>query len=172
MWGGIEKGGVKDLHLFGFGTYHNYNILKKFKKDFYLKEFKKIGSELFCLFEKTSKNKNSEKDDLIQLERELIINCIEKIDYLWIDDNSNYIHEHHDLFKDTKLQSYTTSVSTSPLPLKIKKNNITNLELKSRKNFLVFSYRWVGVKNYFIENNWKVTTQKLTDRVYKMEILK
>ncbi len=170
IWGGIEKGGVKDLYLFGYGTYHNKDVLKTFKKDFSLKEFSKIGSEFYCLFENNGK-KNQDKDELIEFEKNLIKAYIKKVDFLWVDDNADYVNIHKEIFENFKLKSYTPSVSTAPLPCKIEREHTENLKLKPRKKFLAFSYRWRGIANFFEEKKIKIRIDKLTDRVYLMEIL-
>ena len=171
IWGGIERSGVKDLYLFGFGTYHNHNIIDKFKGDFVLKKFEKIGSEFYSLFEK-SKKKSIQVDDFVEFEKKLIEKYIQQIDHLWIDDNANFLIAHQDIFDKANLNSYSTSVSTAPLPCNIKRNNINKLKIKLNAKFLVASYRWVGIKDYFISKNFNLKISKLTDRIFIMEIIK
>ena len=51
LFGVVRKIGVKDLYLFGFGTYHNHNIIENLKK-FCFKKFKNWLRILF-IFQKS-----------------------------------------------------------------------------------------------------------------------
>jgi len=173
VWGGVEKGGVKDLYLFGYGTFHKYNVIQILKEKFTLQEFNKQGSEFYLLF-KCTKNlkKLKETDEIIHFENKLIKNHISNVAFLWIDDNSKYIEMYKDTLEGTKLISSTNSVSTNPHPFGIKKIHISEQKIKSGDKILVFSHRWIGVCSFFEELKWDVKVQKISDRIIIMELKK
>ena len=59
------------------------------------------------LFDK-SKAKSITSDSFIDYEK--LIKHLPNIDYLWIDDNAQFLNHHQEIFKNTKLKSFTTSL--------------------------------------------------------------
>ena len=173
IWGGIEKGGVSNLYLFGFGTYHQNNVIEVLRQEYDLLDLSKEGSEYYALFEcsKLTDRVISDKT-IISIEKEEIKRYLPTVDFLWLDDNSSFLQEYVDLFETYDLVSASTSVSTSPLPCGIKRTHISDRKLRDGEKLLVCSYRWLGVKAYFEENGWTTTVTKISDKVISMELTK
>jgi hypothetical protein len=173
IWGGIEKGGVSNLYLFGFGTYHQNNIIEVLAEQYDLLDLSKEGSEYYALFE-CDKAPNGATSDrtIISIEKEEIKRHLPTADFLWLDDNSSFLEEYSDLFEECELVSASSSVSTNPLPCGIKRTHISDRKIREGEKILVCSYRWLGVKAYFEENGWRATVTKISDKVISMELTK
>ncbi len=173
IWGGIEKGGVSNLYLFGFGTYHQNNVIEVLSRDYELTTLSKEGSEYYALFEYGNHSGSLGKDQtILSIEKHEIKRHLPNADFLWVDDNSSFMLEYGDLFEGCELVSATSSVSTSPLPFGIKRTAISGRKLVPGEKVLVCSYRWLGVKAYFEEKNWQVTVTKISDKIVSMELTK
>jgi hypothetical protein len=172
IWGGIEKGGVSNLFLFGFGTYHKFGILNYLKEKYHLLDLRKVGSEFYALFQFNVSSSEPDFSDIITFERNLIKNALLQTTFLWIDDNANFLELHSELFIDSELVSSTSSASTDPHPCNIQRTHISNQKIKNGNHVLVFSYRWLGVVDFFQEMNWMVKVNKLSDRAVLMELKK
>lgn len=173
LWGGMEKGGVSDLYLFGYGTYHNYNVIEKLRKSYDLVNIQKDGSEFNAVFDCGDCSKNEQFIEGFEgLEKTLIKEALNNISLLWVDDNATYLNRYAQLFENADLVSATSSVNTAPLPGNIKREHIRDHKLVVGARILIFSYRWVGVVNFFLEQNWQVGIEKLSDRAVVMTLKK
>lgn len=166
LWGGIEKGGVSNLYLFGYGTYHNYNVIEKLSQNYSLESLGKEGSEFHAIFN-SSGSLNVEENNVSfdVIEEKLISNALDKTSFLWVDDNATFLNQYSKLFENIELISATSSVNTAPLPCKIQREHIDNQTLNDGNQILIISYRWNGVVNYFLEKEWRVSIEKISDRV-------
>ncbi len=173
LWGGIEKGGVSDLYLFGYGTYHNYNVIEKLRESYNLVTLQKDGSEFNAVFDCGNCSENKPFNESFEgLEKSLIKEALNDTSLLWVDDNATYLNSYAQLFENTDLVSATSSVNTAPLPGNIKREHIRDHNLVVGARILIFSYRWVGVVNFFLEQNWRVGVDKLSDRAVVMTLKK
>ena len=173
LWGGIEKGGVSDLYLFGYGTYHNYNVIEKLRESHDLVTLQKDGSEFNAVFKCGDSTENKPFNESFEgIEKTLIKEALNDTSLLWVDDNATYLNRYAQLFENTDLVSATSSVNTAPLPGNIKREHIRDHNLVVGARILIFSYRWGGVVNFFLEQNWRVSVEKLSDRAVVMTLKK
>jgi len=173
VWGGVEKGGVNNLYLFGFGTYHNSDVIQALSERYDLLHLKKEGSEFYALFEcHKSQERNIGPETIVSIERKEIGQYLQETDFLWVDDNSPFLLAHEDLLEGRNLVSVSASVSTAPLPCGIKRTHISDRKIRGGEKILVCSYRWQRVLNHFEENGWRAIVNKISDKFVFMELTK
>ena len=173
IWGGVEKGGVSNLYLFGYGTYHKSDVIKALSERYDLLHLRKEGSEFYALFEcQKSQESNIGLENIVSIESKEIGECLQEIDFLWVDDNSSFLFVYEDLLEGRNLVSASASVSTAPLPCGIKRTHISDREIQGGEKILVCSYRWQRVLTYFKEKGWRVVVNKISDKFVFMELAK
>lgn len=165
FWGGLELGGVQNIFLYGIGTYLNVDVVHGIKQIFKEAKIEKRGSEYLL-----STMGTQPKNTVAEIELAEIKKQVKKADFLWVDDNADFVEDFKECEELQTMTSLTSSVNVTPLPLGISRGHIDDLKKKKNLSLLVFSYRVGGVVKVLQNKGFKASARRISQRITYLEL--
>lgn len=160
--GGLCRDRIHDLYLYGYGTYHGIDVKKYHETLGFSTELKIVDGELSAVFRKFGAANIEYKNSIQYLSQELSRNLSgEKPEKIWLDDDFPYAEDFRYL-EEIYSESYSDSLSTSPLPLmSLKRRGLDDLVLNTGEKILILSARSAEIYkkiNKMVPEKLKITT--------------